>query len=88
MSATFFNKRIFFEVPKRNCQMKLLTTEITRKLLAKGAKRNQDHAPVVKFFNPCGSATWLISEMDPEEPDLLFGLCGIASKKWRGICSA
>ena len=55
--------------------MKLLTAAITRKL-ANGAKRDQDHAPVV-FFNPCGSATWLISEMDPEEPDLLFGSCDL-----------
>jgi len=62
---------------KRNCQMKLLTTEITRMLLANGAKRDQDHAPVVTFFNPCGSATWLISETDPDEPDLLFGLCDL-----------
>lgn len=57
--------------------MKLLTVEITRKLLANGANRDQDHAPVVKFFNPCGAATWLISEMDPEEPDILFGLCDL-----------
>jgi hypothetical protein len=57
--------------------MKLLTTEVTRKLLANGAKRDQDHAPVVKIFNRCGSATWLISEMDPEEPDLLFGVCDL-----------
>jgi hypothetical protein len=38
-----------------------ITGSFTRKLLADGAKRDQDHAPVVKFFNPCGSATWLIS---------------------------
>jgi hypothetical protein len=57
--------------------MKLLTTKIIRKLLTDGAKRDQDHAPVVKVFNPCGRATWLISEMDPEEPDLLFGLCDL-----------
>jgi hypothetical protein len=45
--------------------MKLLTDELKTKLLANGANRDQDHAPVVKFFNPVGSATWLISEMDP-----------------------
>ena len=32
--------------------MKLLTVEITRKLLANGANRDQDHAPVVKLFQP------------------------------------
>jgi hypothetical protein len=57
--------------------MKLLTVEIKRKLLANGANRDQDHAPVCKFFNPVGSATWLISEMDPENNDWLFGLCDL-----------
>jgi len=34
-----------------------------------------EHQPVVKFFNPCGGATWLISEMD--EDGRLFGLCDL-----------
>ena len=33
--------------------------------------------PVVKFFDPCGAATWLITECDPEEPGRLFGLCDL-----------
>ena len=33
--------------------------------------------PAVKVFDPTGGATWLISEMDPKEPDLLFGLCDL-----------
>ena len=33
--------------PQRNCLMKLLTVEIKRKLLANGANRDQDHAPVL-----------------------------------------
>jgi hypothetical protein len=57
--------------------MKLLISAITKKLLANGAKRDQDRAPVCKFFNPCGAATWLISEMDPKENDILFGLCDL-----------
>ena len=57
--------------------MKLLTKAIRAKLLKNGANRDHDHAPVVKYFNPCGAATWLISEMDPEEPDILFGLCDL-----------
>jgi hypothetical protein len=32
---------------------------------------------VVKFFHPVGSATWLISEMDPDNHDWLFGLCDL-----------
>ena len=37
----------------------------------------EDHQPVVKLFNPCGAATWLLSEIDPEEPTLAFGLCDL-----------
>jgi hypothetical protein len=40
--------------------MKLLTDELKTKLLANGVNRDQDHAPVVKFFNPVGSATWCL----------------------------
>jgi len=32
--------------------------------------------PVVKFFNPCGAATWLIADID-EDGDTLFGLCDL-----------
>ena len=34
-----------------------------------------DHQPVVKLFTPWGAATWLLSELDPDEPDHAFGLC-------------
>ena len=34
-----------------------------------------DHKPVVKFFNPAGAATWLITEMD--EGERMFGLCDL-----------
>jgi hypothetical protein len=33
--------------------------------------------PVVKFFNPCGAGTWLISEIDANDPDLMYGLCDL-----------
>jgi hypothetical protein len=56
--------------------MILLTDEIRRQLINNSAIPG-DHAPVVKFFNPSGAATWLISEAMPEEPDVLFGLCDL-----------
>lgn len=31
--------------------------------------------PVLKLFTPNAGATWLISECDPQEPDILYGLC-------------
>ena len=54
--------------------MMLLTKADRAKLLKNGQNRDQDYAPVVKFFNPSGAATWLISELD-EDGDTLFGLC-------------
>ncbi|WP_111160323.1 DUF2958 domain-containing protein [Rhizobium tubonense] len=30
---------------------------------------------MVKLFTPWGNATWLLTEIDPDEPDLTFGLC-------------
>ena len=55
--------------------MKFITQEIERRLLENGRRPDQDYRPVVKFFNPCGAATWLIAQIDPDEPDILFGLC-------------
>lgn len=57
--------------------MKFITNEIERRLLENGRRPDENHRPVVKFFNPCGAATWLITQMDPDEPDVLFGLCDL-----------
>ena len=56
--------------------MKLLTREHRERLLKNGRNRDRDHPPVVKFFNPCGAATWLFSELD-EDGDTLFGLADL-----------
>lgn len=55
--------------------MLLLTQDQRTRLIANGQSRG-DHAPVVKFFNPVGSGTWLFSELD-EDGDILFGLCDL-----------
>jgi len=56
--------------------MKLLTKELTLKLIRNhGADENIK--PVVKFFNPCGAATWVFTELDPADGDTLFGLCDL-----------
>jgi hypothetical protein len=57
--------------------MQLLTDDLRAQLVNNGALPDDDHPPVVKFFNPTGAATWLISEAVPEEPDILFGLCDL-----------
>lgn len=65
--------------------MDLLTPEIRAKLIANATAHTQamqrglrepESAPVVKFFNPCGAATWLFSELD-SDGDTLFGLCDL-----------
>tara|TARA_R110000751_G_scaffold36397_2_gene88864 strand:+ start:1787 stop:2110 length:324 start_codon:yes stop_codon:yes gene_type:complete len=53
--------------------MKLLTKALREKLLKQGELGAEDQKPVVKFFNPCGSGTWLFSELDADG-DTLFGL--------------
>ena len=57
--------------------MKLITEDIRAKLLANWCDENDEHKPVVKLFNPAGAATWLITEMDSENNDILFGLCDL-----------
>lgn len=57
--------------------MKLILAEHRLKLLANWQDEDTDHAPVIKLFTPWGGATWLISEMKAEEPDILFGLCDL-----------
>lgn len=57
--------------------MKFITKEIERRLLENGRRPDEDYRPVVKFFNPCGAATWLIAQIDPDEPDILFGLADL-----------
>ena len=57
--------------------MKLLTKRQREKLLDNGRNRDQDHLPVVKFFDPSGAATWLFTELHPEDGDTLFGLADL-----------
>ena len=63
--------------------MELMPDDIRARLLANGATPEEtDHLPVVKYFDPCGAATWIITELMPAEgegaePDMLFGLCDL-----------
>jgi hypothetical protein len=57
--------------------MILIPDDIRARLLANGAVECEtDHIPVVKLFNPCGAAVWLITEM-MDDGDTLFGLCDL-----------
>ena len=61
--------------------MKLLTQSQLAKLLRNGERSQRepdfDPHPVVKLFTPDGQCTWLLSEIDPEDPDRAFGLCDL-----------
>jgi hypothetical protein len=65
--------------------MKLLTKTIRDRLIANGKAQDAvrgtedeiDFEPVVKLFNPCGAGTWLLTELDPETPDIAWGLCDL-----------
>lgn len=61
----------------------LFTAAQLDRLLINGLAAAADHRPVVKLFTPDAGATWLISEVDPDDPDRLFGLCdlGLGSPK-------
>ena len=53
----------------------LFTKEIRARLIANGkAGRQLDHVPVVKIIDPGSPATWLFTELRPDDPDMLYGL--------------
>lgn len=56
---------------------KLITKEQMQRLLRNGADPDADPAPVVKLFMPDGGATWLLTSIDPDDPDIAFGLCDL-----------
>jgi hypothetical protein len=61
--------------------MQLIPDHLRTQLLANGARsaagEQIDPYPVVKLFTPDAGATWLLTELDPQDPDLAFGLCDL-----------
>ena len=66
--------------------MMLLTKELTTQLIRNGEQTAQaidfgddqpDHMPVVKLFTPDAQCTWLLTELDPGNDDIAFGLCDL-----------
>jgi Protein of unknown function (DUF2958) len=70
---------------KRRRHMELLTAGLQARLLDNGRKQEPvrgtdgeiDFHPVVKLFTPDANCTWLLTELDPENPDIAFGLCDL-----------
>lgn len=52
-----------------------------KRLLANGrlsaAGEELDPLPVLKLFTPDANATWLLTELDPDDPGIAFGLCDL-----------
>lgn len=68
--------------------MKLLTKELEKKFdetpLYSKDGQGYDAEVLVKYFNPIGAGTWLITEAE-KQPDgdyLLFGFCHIHEWEW------
>ena len=66
--------------------MQLFTAEIITQLMQNGHKNAEriaddgntiDFLPVVKLFTPDAACTWLLTEIDPEDADIAFGLCDL-----------
>ena len=68
--------------------MKLITKEIEKRLIAQPLYSTDGQGEqtnvIVKYFNPCGSGTWLITEGERQEDGdwLLYGLCHIYDWEW------
>ena len=65
--------------------MKLLTNTLRAQLLENGRRQQpvrgtadeMDFVPIVKLFTPDANCTWLLTELDPEDPDIALGLCDL-----------
>ncbi len=61
--------------------MNLISDELREQLLANGRQSLTDEgfdpSPVVKLFTPDAGATWLLTEIDPDDEDHVFGLCDL-----------
>ncbi len=66
--------------------MQLITKPIRERLLKNGrlrealdlsGKAEADFYPIVKLFTPDAGCTWLLTELDPDNPDIAFGLCDL-----------
>lgn len=63
---------------------KELETEFTKYPLYSQNGKGFDAKVVVKYFNPCGAGTWLITEGQKEENGdwTLFGYCYLFDWEW------
>src|SRR3546814_15421170 len=55
--------------------------ELRSRLVANGMRTRvgeaHDPYPVVRLFTPDAAASWLLTELEPDDPDLAYGLCDL-----------
>ena len=56
--------------------MKLLTKQLKKRFAQVGRQDGKDPIIIAKFFYPMGSATWYVSEYDPEQR-IFFGYASL-----------
>ena len=65
--------------------MQLIPPDLRAQLIENGARQHPlkgtsaelDFCPVLKLFTPDAGATWLLTELVPDDLDLAFGLCDL-----------
>lgn len=68
--------------------MKLMTKELEEKFkeypLYSQDGNGENAQVIVKYFNPCGAGTWLITEASKQDDGdwLMFGYCNIFEWEW------
>lgn len=60
-----------------DCDRLVANGEQQRRHHAQDADTSVDFMPVVKLFTPDAGCTWLLTELDPSDLDLAFGLCDL-----------
>lgn len=56
---------------------RVLFNELVGNGIVTASGEELDFHPVVKIFDPYGSAVWLLTEVDPADPKQAFGLCDL-----------
>jgi hypothetical protein len=65
------------ETLDRRYPQKLLRNGRLHQQCDEAGKEEPDFVPVVKLFTPDAGCTWLLTEIDPDNPDIAFGLCDL-----------
>jgi len=69
------------DIDRAHICVTLIPSELRARLLANGQRSANeelhDFVPVVKLLVPGGNAVWLLTELDPDDQDLAYGLCDL-----------